>query len=314
MTSDDEQSVPRAGDNPGKGFFWLSISYVSDTAFYLFSKVLLSALGRDVFLVWWYFLGLVYHAGYGLLENPVPLAQVMSKNRRLLILYALSDLIATFTMVTAMSIMIPGVVAFINQIQVMFVLFFGFMFLGEKLIQREIWAATVIIAGVALISYESPQVPLAGGLLLLTSNVSSAFTYVIVRKIGSDVGVLTLARIRTTVLFIVFFALNIAHYGRIIVPALPILALAVVGAFFGPFLNTISIFRAIEHIPVGKVALFRSIQPLFVTAAAVVVLGVFPGIRETAGGVVMIVGSALLAYFHAGHMLASRWPMRGIRD
>jgi drug/metabolite transporter (DMT)-like permease len=314
MTTTDEQNVPRTGDNPAKGFFWLSISYVSDTAFYLFSKVLLNALGRDVFLVWWYFLGLIYHAGYGLLENPVPLAQVMSKNRRLLILYALTDLIATFTMVTAMSIMIPAVVSFINQIQVLFVLFFGFMFLGEKLILREIGAATVIIAGVILISYESPQVPLVGGLLLLTSNVSSAFTYVIVRRIGSDVGILTLARIRTIVLFTVFFIMNIAHYGRIVVPVFPVLALLVVGAFFGPFLNTISIFRTIEHIPVGKAALFRSIQPLFVTIAAAVILGVFPGIRETTGGVVMIAGSALLAYFHAGHMLPSRWPMRGIRD
>lgn len=310
----DRVQNPHPGDNPAKGFFWLGMTYFCDTTFYLFSKILLSALGRDVFLVWWYGLGLIFHTGYGIADKSVPQPLSISKNRLLMILYVFVDLASMFTMVTAMSIMNPGVVAFISQSQVMFILFFGFFFLGEKLTAREVMAAAVIIAGVALISYESPQVPLAGGLLLLTSNVCSALTYVIVRRIGSDVGVITLARLRTVVFFIIFFAVNIARFGQIIIPALPVLALAVVGAFFGPFLNTISIFKTIEHIPVGKVALFRSIQPLFVTAAAVVVLGTFPGIRETVGGMVMIAGSALLAYFHAGYMLASWWPLRGIRE
>lgn len=301
------------GDNPRCGFFWLSMSYLCGTIFLLTSKHLLTLLPQDVFIVWWYFLGLIYHIAYGLRTPSIAIENISHKDHRLLILYAACDLAGTVGMFSAIRLMDPGVVSFLSQLQMIFIALFGYLFLGEVFRRREIGAAVVIVAGVVLMSYRSPQVPLNGGVAVMVFNVCGAMGFVLVRRMSGAVGTLTMARLRALVLFAAFFVLNMFESGRIHLPSLPVIGLLAAGSLFGPFLNTISVFNTIKNIPVGKVGLFRSIQPLFVTVAVWVVFGSFPGVRELAGGLVMIAGSGLLAYFHAGHALTIRWPLRGIR-
>ena len=207
----------------------------------------------------------------------------------------------------------PSIVSFLNQSQIIFTLFFGFLILREVLNKGELGAAIIIIIGIFIMTYHSGSVPFRGTLLMLYANVTGSFNMVIVRKIGCHVGTLTFARIRTISLFALFLSYNLYSTGKIVVPPLQLLVFIIAGSFFGPFINVISIYKSLEYITAGKIALYRSIQPLFVMAAAGIFLKTLPGLRESIGGMIIIIGSIVLAYFHAVHVIGLKRPLRALR-
>ena len=189
----------------------------------------------------------------------------------------------------------------------------GFFFLQEVLNKGELGATVIIVIGMLVMTLDSGSAPLVGILLMLYANFTGAMNLVIVRKIGCRVGTLTFARIRTVSLFITFLSYNLYKTGEVITPPIPLLLVIIIGSFFGPFLNVISIYKSLEYIPAGKLALFRSVQPLFVMLAAGFFLKTFPGLRESIGGLIIIFGSVILAYFHMSHVIGLKRPLRALR-
>ena len=86
------------------------------------------------------------------------------------------------------------------------------------------------------------------------------------------------------------------------------------GGFFGPYLNVVSIYKTLEYIPAAKTALFRSLQPVFIMGATVMILKTFPGIKETIGGIIIISGNILLFYCNADKLGDVRNFIRSLRE
>jgi drug/metabolite transporter (DMT)-like permease len=221
--------------------------------------------------------------------------------------------LATYIFIVALRMLDPSIVAFLSQTQIVFVILLGFFFLGEVFNRSEIIAAFIIILGMILMTYKSGHVPPIAALLVIIANLLGAASLVIVRKIGPSVGTFTVTRLRTIVLFILFLGIKLMTEGKITVPPIHVLFVALLGAAFGPFLNTLSIYKALEYIPAGKLVLFRGVQPLPVMVFAALILNMFPGWRETVGGLVTISGCILLAYYHSRHYIGGKTPLRTIR-
>jgi len=303
--------------NPGptaRGFLWLALSFYCGTFFFISTKYILNHLDKVSFFTWWYGIALVFHTVYGLSSEGVVIEKIHRQCWKFLALYVAFDLLGTYTFFYAIKLMDPSISSFLNQSQIIFTLFLGHIFLKEVLIREEVAASLVIIAGVVTMTFKSVYVPPLGAALITLSNLTSASNFIIVRKIGKHLGTLTFARVRTTVLFTVFFTHNMIARGGITVPSPDVLAVLFFGSLFGPFLNVISIYKCLEYIPAGKLALFRSLQPIFVMAAAGAVLKTFPGPRETAGGVIIIAGCVILAYYHAQHVIGLKRPLRPPRQ
>ena len=293
-----------------RGFLWLALSYLCATIFFTTTKILLNNMTTADFFSWWYGIALIFHSLYGLFTPSIAFGDMERSHRRLLLLYVLLDTTGTYAFFAAIRMMDPSASSFLNQSQIIFTLFLGYIVLKEALDKREAAAAGIIILGVTVMTYKSASVPLAGTLCMVFANFTAASNFVIVRKIGCHVGTLTFARIRTTTLFILFTGYNLYTTGAVTVPPAGILAVAVFGSFFGPFLNIIAMYKALEYIPAGKLALLKSLQPIFVLIAAFVVLKTFPGFRESLGGIIVVIGCMFLAYFHARHALDIRRPLR----
>ena len=296
-----------------RGFLWLAVSYFCGTFFFTSSKYLLNNMSRADFFCWWYGSAMFFHVFYGVSRESISFADIGRKYLRLLSLYVFLDLTGTYAFFAAVRMMDPSISSFLNQSQIIFTLLLGFLILKEALSRGEVFAAVIIIIGVFVMTYNSGSVPIAGTVCMIFANITSAANFVIVRKIGSQVGSLTFARIRTTLLFIIFLSYNLYVSGKVAVPPAPVLIVTFAGSFFGPFLNIIAIYRSLEYFPAGKLALFRSLQPLFVMAAAGVILKTFPGFRETMGGLIIIIGCILLAYLHASYLMGLKRPVRSLR-
>ncbi len=296
------------GFGPGAG--WLVISYICGTIFYVISKYGLRAVSFGTFIFMWYGVAIVFHLGHALVTGGISLEKIGRRNLLYMGLYSVLDIASTVAAFLALAIMDPAIVSFFEQSQILFTMLLGFLLLREKLISQELVAAIVIITGIVLMSYRSGDVPVEGAALILFSNFTGSVNLIIVRKVGPEVGTFTFARFRTAVLFLLFSFYILYESGGFTPPPADITLIIVIGSFFGPFLNTISLYKCLEYIPAGKVALFRSVQPLFVMAATGAILGMLPGVRETAGGLVVVAGCILLAYYHARHMVGQRFPLR----
>ena len=296
-----------------RGFAWLAVSYVCGTIIFIISKYALNHITPYNFLFWWYGAGLIYHSLYGITSESIALEAVDRKYYLLLGVYFVLDLSATYSFILALKMMDPSIVSFISQSQILFTLFLGYLFLREVLNKPEIGASVVIIAGLLVMTYNTGSAPPAGILLMLFANFAGSANLVIVRKIGGHVGTLTFARGRTVSLFIIFLCYNLFIAGGVVIPSLSLMAVILLGSFFGPFLNVLAIYKSLEDIPAGKLALFRSLQPIFVIAASWIFLQIIPGLRVLTGGFIMILGSVILAYFHMSHVIGVKRPLRTLR-
>jgi len=296
-----------------KGIAWVFLTFVCGTFFFIASKQLLGSMNSADFFTWWYGIGLVMHILYGLRSESIRLEDIDRTYLHLFGAYIFFDITATISFFLSVRMMEPAVASFLNQSQIIITIFLGFIFLKEELTRGEIYAAFVIIGGIVTMTFKSASIPLAGALGIMYSNLGGASSFVIVRKIGGTVGTLTFVRIRTTVMFTIFLGYNLAVNETVAIPPVPVMTLMFFGAFFGPFLNVIAIFKALEYIPVGKLALFRSIQPIFVLIASAVVLRTVPGPRESIGGFVIILGCILLVLLHAKHIIGVKPPLRAVR-
>lgn len=294
----------------GVGAGWLLLSYLCGTIFYLVTKYSLQMVSFGTFLFMWYGVALVFHIAHSTVSKRTSPIRISRSNMLYMGIYTILDIASTVTAFLALSILDPSIASFFEQSQILFTMMLGFLLLREQLIRQEIVAATVIITGIVLMCYRSGEVPPAGAALILFSNLLGSANLIIVRKVSPEVGPYTFARFRTAMLFLVFSFYLLYESGGFILPSLKVTAFLVMGSFFGPFLNTISLYKCLEYIPAGKVALFRSVQPLLVMAATGAILGMLPGPRETAGGLVVIAGCIMLAYYHARHMVGQRFPLR----
>ena len=265
------------------------------------------------FFCWWYGSGLIFHTLHGIWQGSIAFKDIERKNLALIAVYVILDVTGTCTVFIAIRMMEPTIVSSLNQSQILFTLLMGFLILKEVLTKAELGAAGIIIAGMFVMTYDSGSAPFTGTVLVLFANFCGSIELIIIRKIGCFVGTYTFARIRTVSLFTVFLLYNLFSAGKVAVLPLPLLSAIIFGSFFGPFLNVIAIYKSLEYITAGKLALFRSIQPVFVMIGTGIFLRTYPGIRESIGGMIIIIGSMILAYFHIRYVLDWKNPLRSLR-
>jgi len=295
------------------GMIWIGISLLCGTVFFTSTKFLLNNLHMPDFFTWWYGFGLIFHSVYGIKTRGIRLKDLERDQLSMIGIYIVLDLTGAIAFFTALRYMDPAVSSFINQSHIIFTLFAGYILLKEALDFRELGASFIIVIGVVIMTFKSASTPPIALALMLYSNFTAAINLIIVRKVGFHVGTLTFARVRTTALFIIFLGWNLGTQGYVNVPHGAVLLVMLIGSFFGPFLNVVSIYKALEYLPAGKLALLKSSQPLLVMITSAFILHSTPGLRESIGGIIVIFGCILLASFHMEIPLVRRWQLRAPR-
>ena len=290
------------------GVFWLLMHYLCSCAVFGIAKYILSSMALDDFLFWWFGIGLGVLVLYSLATGRILEEKLTGVHVRMIALYCFLDAFGSTAFYLSIKLMAPSVVSFLDQSQLLLTITFGYIFLKETLNRNEIGAALLIITGLVIMTYRSESIPVAGILLMLCANCAGAGSFILIRKIRVSISTLTFARVRALSIFLVFLIYHLFVAQSILLPPMPLFAALVLGGLFGPVLN------ALKFIPAGRLAIFRSLIPVFVMAIEVVFLGIFPGIRAAAGGVIILAGTMLLAYFYMGNVPTRlRRPVRPLR-
>lgn len=196
---------------------------------------------------------------------------------------------------TALQILDPSFMSFIVRFQPAFMIMLGVIFLHERSTGWEYIAIGVMLAGGLYSSFGSWQAHWVGIVCAVGAAGSQAVVYLIAKIYcrSSNPSNLTLYRIglATLILPIYMIARGKADFA---VPASYYVVLFL-GAFMGPFLSHIMLFKAYEHWDFGRCAVVMTAQPLVVIPLAYIFLKNLPTSQQLVGGCIILAGAFWLA-------------------
>jgi len=136
-----------------------------------------------------------------------------------------------------------------------------------------------------------PNIPLAPSKKSLDK---LTITYYKIKKIVEEDNPLALAHLRA-IIFTLLSGVYLALSGLPPVIGNSELSwILLAGAFFGPFLNMVLRYSAVQSIEVSKVALIAAQTPVAALAITFMIDSDVPGVREILGGVIALAGSVVL--------------------
>ncbi len=188
----------------------------------------------------------------------------------------------------------PSVTAFLARSGALYSIILAYIFLGERFGVRCLSGMALVLAGVVVITYRSGASELLGIVLVLAGYVFASLNFLIAKKLASATNpvVLIWMRAMASLAVVVIAAIISGRFAwHFSAPHLIVLA---GGSLLGPFAGQMLSFYSLRYIGLAELEIMRATQPLFVLVYSLVFLGMLPGLRESLGGVVVVVGVILL--------------------
>ncbi len=261
---------------------------------YVVSKIVVREIGSETFNVVWFAFGFLITMGYLLLSGQKEQARLKRQYWGQVALLGLVNAISMGAFFKAIELIDPVLVSFFFRLEIVTSVLAGVFLLGERLGARELGGMILAIVGAALITYASGQVVVTAFLLVVFSAAFYTCSWLVARSCMADgCSPTALAGFRALGTSL-FLGLYVLATGRWHPPSLQAVLWMLGGAFFGPFLANSLNYRAIMHIGVARMSIIRNAQPLFLIPVAYLFLGTVPGLRQLAGGLVVLVGVLLV--------------------
>jgi len=186
----------------------------------------------------------------------------------------------------------------LSRLEVVVAVMLGLAWLGERLSRPQWLGLIVTLAGAAIIRWTVLAGEPLGFLLLVLSALSFGLAEVTGKVAVRTVPVPKLVLIRGWVMLLclVILAQALEPGWQSLTPTL--WGLTVLSAFLGPVLSRNSYMLALSYLPVSLVVLLNQTQPLYAALAAYLMRGEVPSRQTCLGGLVLLIGVAVLAWRH----------------
>ena len=283
--------------DPKRGFLFALLSAISGAYLFIFSKHVLTFINPETFCSLYYIFAAAYYLAWLAVRGRLRQARLPAGAVRIVLAIGLLESASVIALYTAVRMMDPTLVSFFNNSQTLAIILLSAAVLKERFNRIEALGTAVALAGIFLISYRSAQPVVVGMLLTLASAGLFSCTVILVKKALPTLPPLVLAFYRAATLMVILNAYTFAT-GRYQPVAAGLLLPTALGALFGPFLNILFYFHSLKHFDASKTSLVRASQPLFVLLNAAVFLQTIPGLKEIAGGLVIIGGLYILVVGH----------------
>jgi drug/metabolite transporter (DMT)-like permease len=280
-----------------KGFLFALLSAISGAYLFIFSKYVLRFTNPETFCSVYYIFAAAYYLIWLSVRGQLRQARLPSGAVKVVLVIGLLESASVIALYTAVRMMDPTLVSFFNNSQTLAIILLSAVFLKERFNRVEALGTAVALAGIFMISYRSAHPVVTGMLLTLASAGLFSCTVILVKKTLPTLPPLVLAFYRGITLMVILNVYTFAT-GRYQPLDWGLLLPTAAGALFGPFLNILFYFHSLKHFDASKTSLVRASQPLFVLINAAVFLQTVPGIKEIAGGLVIIGGLYILVKGH----------------
>ncbi len=286
--------------NNTKGILLAVSAALAVSNVFIFSKAALNEIHLAQFGFYWFGLGIIWNITY-IIATGKHRNFFNIKKSSLLALFAISLLEVGGTLFFFLAIKTvsnPAVVSFLANINPLFVVMMGIIFLRERLNILEISGIVVILIGTVIISLKGTSnintIFIPGVQYVLLSGFIYSIATVIAKNQIKYVDASIMATSRLILLFLFSVGGIIAFELPISIPVSALKNVAI-GSVLGPFLTATLGYLALKYIKVSKASMVGSVRSLFVLVGAYIYFGNFPTTWQIIGGIITITGVILIS-------------------
>ena len=283
-------------DGHRKGYLFALLATISVSFNYIFSKYALKFLDPLTFCIVWFAAGSVYALAFALYRIGGRGLRLERQNIWPAGAIGFFSAISVFATFTAVKLLDPTVASLFARMDLGFVLLIGAACLGERFNMREAGGLAIAAIGIFVMNWQSPPEVWSGFLWMMlacmTFAISSAICKHRIHEITPEA--LTFYRAFLVTLFLVVYSAGTLHIGNLPAAHRTGVLVAVIGTFFGPFLNHLFLFHSMRYVDVSKSVVVRQATPAFVAMWSLLFLHMVPTARQALGGLVIVLGIAIL--------------------
>lgn len=176
------------------------------------------------------------------------------------------------------------------------------LFLGERILVKEVFPFILMVAG-GLISFIGRWDVVGIGVILTLLAIMAVAGQMLIAKerikdVDSNVMVFYRVLFGAIVIAIWTFSTGKADFHV----ELSYWLITLLGALLGPTLSWVFTFRSYQYWELSRSSIVLTIQPLFVFPMAYVFLGQLPEENEILGGIIILIGAMWLMWVHYSHV------------
>jgi drug/metabolite transporter (DMT)-like permease len=287
-----------------KGYLLAIASYASSAAGTIASKWLIVYTSPLTTAVLWYVAGtlvtpvllLAFQGGFNW--------RSLRANLKVYLQISLVMSAAAVCWFTSVDLAGPSIVAFVQQLGVVFGILFGAIVLHERIDPVEKIGGAIAIVGALVISYHTGTGIQLGMLLALLNSLGVAIQNLLVKQHVKEIDTLELIFVRSLVALVTISVYSLLT-GGLVMPRTWMLPSAFIGSSVGFVGVNILLYRALSHVDLSKVSILAVTSAPMVMVASVFVFHIIPTPLQLVGSGLILCGTVLIV---GRPMFAARRP------
>lgn len=292
-------SEPKSGGRrfPLKGYLLLVATAFFTALSYVFGKLVDKSLNPETVTFFWFF-GAFFFAMFVIVFIPRQRAELrhLGKYTKIFLLSSLVTSVgAAFWIISIRTIGLP-LTSFLMKAQVLFSLFLGVVFLGERLKKGELIGIVITVAGGVVVAYQREFSLILGTATALAAAFFYSFLAFLIKRIAQNLNMLTVANLRALGVALVMFSYLMAT-GRFVSPRPIDVVYMALGGLTGAYIAKASQFQSIKLLDISRSTAVMPMESLFVVLFSWMFFNDLPSVPKLLGGAAIIVGVVFLVIF-----------------
>jgi drug/metabolite transporter (DMT)-like permease len=186
-----------------------------------------------------------------------------------------------------------SIVAFVQQLGVVFGVLLGALVLGERLAWAEVIGGGLAMVGALVISWRTGARVELGVVLVIINAIGVALQNLLVKQHMKEIDKLELVFVRSVVACTLIFIFGLMS-GGLVVPKTVLLPAFFVGSFFGYVAVNFLLYQALGHVDLSKVSILSVTTAPMVMVASIFVFDSIPTPLQLVGSALILAGTVLI--------------------
>ncbi len=288
--------MTKSARNIWRGDIWAVISALATGSGLIATKVILGSLNPISMNSQVFFIGGVILFIDSVLTGKIQ-QTVQIRFRQLLFLIIISFIFcgATLLLFSALRLVEPATVSFLSRLELAVTLILASVFLKERISLAESAGLILVLAGIVVMRYDASVELSRAVLLVIASSLLFGAGEVLIKSRINWIEFRALMFYRNIFMGIIFAIVGHIYGNYILATDARLVMLLLVAGFFLPYLGRMGYLKAMKNINVSRASIIVQSQPFFTAAAALLILGTFPSLKEMVGGILIVAGIITIA-------------------
>lgn len=279
-----------------KAYLFVILSTVALGFNFIISKYALGYLKPLTFCLIFFSAASVYTLLYAILRKGPRILRISKGDAWSVIGMGVTNAVSILAFFTSISLLSPTVASLFNRIELVFTVMVGIAFMRERFNLIEGLGLGIVVAGILIMNWASPQSQLAGFVWMAVACLASALGSAAAKHCIDTVKAeaMSFHRAWMVLAFLGVYAVltgdikDLANAGVVGVRS------TVACALFGPFVSIVFFYKALERLEMSKTVAIQQGVPFFVAVLSYIAFHKVVDLRQGIGGVVLVAGILLL--------------------